>query len=310
MPVRLTGPCCSSLTNSIDGTADILAHLCAETGQPLFRFNIDLWSDYAFAWTPSGFAMRDPTGRTVESDAVTACLWRRPSLQETPAWRGGSEADRAATEAELHCIVREIAEWAQVRGRLRLIEPNAPRRVGRLAQMRVAKHYFPVPEWTVGWGFRRQGETQVVKRFTPEPVGEEEHRYIFVRSVDASRLSPDYPWLTQVSVADARDATVLFVHGACFGFAMRRTRAELGVEDWRTLTDEDRNGWEAWDLPSETEAAVRRLDGRSRAALWPLGLPADRRRDSFSRGQSERPVRLARHAGYLAAAPCRVGRRA
>jgi hypothetical protein len=213
------------LTNSIDGTADVLVQLCVERCQPVFRFNIDLWLDYRFAWTPAGFAIGDPSGRTAGSEAVSSCLWRRPSLQDTPEWRGGTAADRIATEAELHAVVREIAEWARARGRLRLIEPSAPRRVGRLAQMRVASEFFSVPDWSVGWGFRWPAGKRMVKRFVAEALGPRRDRHIFVQSVDAERLSPDFPWLTQEIGQGARDATVLFVNGKCFGFEMRLTRA-------------------------------------------------------------------------------------
>jgi hypothetical protein len=236
------------LTNSIDGTTDVLVQLCAERAQPVFRFNIDLWLDYRFAWTPSGFAIRDPGERTVASQDVSACLWRRPSLQDTPEWRGGTAEDRLATEAELHAVVREIAEWARARGCLRLIEPSAPRRVGRLAQMRVAAEFFPVPDWSVGWGFRLPAGKRMVKRFVPEAIGEQRDRHIFVQSVDAERLSPDFPWLTQAVGRGARDATVLFVNGNCFGFEMRATRAGLRVEDWRTLANSDRSHWRPWFL--------------------------------------------------------------
>lgn len=246
------------LTNSIDGTADVLVHLCAERQQPVFRFNIDLWLDYRLAWTPSGFAIRDPSGRAIASEAVTACLWRRPSLQETPAWRGATAEDRSATEAELHAIVREMAEWARARSCLRLIEPAAPRRVGRLAQMRVAREFFVVPDWSVGWGFRRPAGKRMVKRFVPEPVGPQRDRYIFVRSVDAERLSPDFPWLTQEIGQGERDATVLYVSGHCFGFEMRATRAELGIEDWRTLSSSDRAQWRPWELST---GVVERIAG-------------------------------------------------
>lgn len=236
----------------MDGTSDVLVELCAQRRQPVFRFNIDLWLDYAFAWTPAGFAIRDPSQRTVASDDVSACLWRRPSLQDTPAWRGGTAEDRLATEAELHAVVREIAEWARARERLRLVEPSAPRRVGRLAQMRVAREFFAVPDWSVGWGLRWPAGKRMVKRFVPEALGLERDRHIFVQSVDAERLSPDFPWLTQ-EIADqiahgARDATVLYVNGRSFGFEMRATRAELGVEDWRTLSNSDREHWRPWVL--------------------------------------------------------------
>lgn len=244
------------LTNSIDGTADILVRLCAEKSQPVFRFNIDLWLDYQFAWTPAGFAIRDPSGRTIVAEDVSACLWRRPSLQDTPAWRGGTAEDRLATEAELHAVVREVAEWARARGYLRLIEPTAPRRVGRLAQMRVATEFFSVPEWSVGWGFRWPPGKRMVKRFVPEAMGTQRDHYIFVQSVDTENLSPDFPWITQEIGRGTRDATVLFVNGACFGYEMRSTRAELKVEDWRTLISSDRDQWLAWHLPEEVQRRI------------------------------------------------------
>ncbi|MGD0562898.1 MAG: hypothetical protein ABSA66_07375 [Roseiarcus sp.] len=238
------------LSNSLDGTADVLVGLCAERRQPVFRFNIDLWRNYRFAWTPDGFAVCDPSGRAAASDEISACLWRRPSLRDTPGWEGGTADDRAATEAELHALTREIAEWTRARGLLRLIEPSAPRRVGRLAQMRVAAAFFTVPDWSVGWGFRWPAERRMVKRFATEALGPERDRYIYVRSVDADRLSPEWPWLTQEVARGVRDATVLYVHGRCFGFEMERTRAELGVEDWRTRVGANTDAWRPWDLPA------------------------------------------------------------
>ncbi len=239
------------LSNSIDGTADVLVGLCRDRGAPIFRFNIDLWQDYRLAWTPSAFAISDPTGRTAASERITACLWRRPSLHDTPAWAGGSAEDRVATEAELHAIMRELADWARARGLLRLIEPAASRRVGRLAQMRVARDFFAVPAWAVGWGLRWPPGRRMVKRFVPEPVGPGRDGYIYVQSVDAERLSPDWPWLTQEIAPGSRDATVLYVHGRSFGFEMQRTRAELGVEDWRTTHGISMPSWRPWTLAAE-----------------------------------------------------------
>lgn len=237
------------LSNSIDGTADVIVGLCAERGQPVFRFNIDLWARYLFAWTDDGFAFRDPVGRTLESAAISACLWRRPSLRDTPEWQGGSPDDRAATEAELHTLVREVADWARARGLLRLIEPAGPRRVGRLAQMRVAREFFAVPEWGAGWGLRWPPGRRMVKRLATEGVGALGDRFIYVQSVEADRLSPNWPWLVQEVATGSRDATVLYVQGRCFGFEMEATRTQLGVEDWRIRNDAYKDKWRLWDLP-------------------------------------------------------------
>jgi hypothetical protein len=133
---------------------------------------------------------------------------------------------------------------------LRLIEPAAPRRVGRLAQMRVAREFFAVPDWSVGWGVRWPAGRRMVKRFTTEALGPERDRYIYVQSVEAERLSPDWPWLTQEVASGVRDATALYVHGRCFGFEMEAMRAELEVEDWRTRVGAHADAWRGWDLPA------------------------------------------------------------
>ena len=250
------------LTNSLDGTADVLVGLCAERGQSIFRFNIDLWASYRFAWMPDGFAFADPSGRAVASEALTACLWRRPSLREAAGWVGGDPDARDATEAELHALTREIAEWARARRLLRLIEPNGPRRVGRLAQMRVAREFFAVPEWSMGWGVRLPAGRRMVKRLTTEPLGAERDRQIYVQSVDAERLAPDWPWLTQAIASGARDATALYVAGRIFPFEMAQTRAELGVEDWRTRVGAHADVWRRWATPPDFGARVEATMGR------------------------------------------------
>lgn len=237
------------LSNSIDGTADVIVGLCSERAQPVFRFNIDLWPQYRFAWTHDGFVFYDPAGRTLPSDMISACLWRRPSLRDTPDWEGGSSDDRLATEAELHTLMRELADWARAHGLLRLIEPAGPRRVGRLAQMRVAREFFPVPGWSAGWGIRWPPGRRMVKRLTTEALGESRDRYIFVQSVDSERLSPRWPWLLQEVATGIRDATVLYVNGRCFGFEMEETRAQLAVEDWRIRNGAHKDRWRHWELP-------------------------------------------------------------
>lgn len=244
------------LSNSLDGSADILVELCAMRGVPVFRFNIDLWVRYRFAWTADGFVFHDPIGRSLASADVTAVLWRRPSLRDTPEWEGGSPEDRAATEAELQTIVRELADWARARGLLRLIEPSGPRRVGRLAQMRIARDLFTVPDWAVGWGVRWPPGRRMVKRLTTEPVGEGRDRWVFVQSVDSERLAPGWPWLLQEIAPGDRDTTVLFVRGRCFGFEMERTRADLGVEDWRIRNGAHDDRWRPWSLPEGLDAAI------------------------------------------------------
>jgi len=244
------------LSNSIDETADVLMQLCRERAAPAFRFNIDLWADYRFAWQHDGFVIHDPKGRTASSGDVSACLWRRPSLLDTPLWKGGTIDDRDATAAELHTIVRELAAWAAATGRLRLIEPGGARRAGRLTQMRLARRFFHVPEWTVGWGFRSPPGRRMVKRLSTEGLGSAKDRYIFVRSVDAERLSPSWPWLLQDVATGTHDATVLHVNGRSFAFLLENSRDELNVEDWRTRIGAYRDRWIPWSLAPDLSRSI------------------------------------------------------
>ena len=250
------------LSNSIDGSADLLVALCDERAVPVFRFNIDLWTAYRFAWTADGFAFHDPSGRSARSEEVSACLWRRPSLRDTPEWEGASPEDRVATEAELHTIVRELGDWARARGLLRLIEPSGPRRVGRLAQMRVARDVFPVPDWAVGWGVRWPPGRRMVKRLTTEAVGAARDLQIYVQSVASETLSPQWPWLLQEIAPGDRDATVVYVDGRCFGFEMEATRGDLGVEDWRIRNGPNCDRWRPRALSEDLVARIRRYMGR------------------------------------------------
>ncbi len=282
------------LSNSLDQSADVLVGLCAARAQPVFRFNIDLWLSYRFAWTPDGFSIRDPSGRMISSDEIRACLWRRPYLKDTPQWQGASEEDREATEAELHALVLEMADWARARGRLRLVEPSANRRVGRLMQMRVAHEHFTVPDWAVGWGFRYPAGRRMVKRFAQEPLGPERDHFLFVRSVEAEQLSPDWPWLTQEIAQGSRDATVLYVNGRSFGFEMEETRQNLGVEDWRILSGARALSLAALGHAERRRAKHRRLYGPPWSPLRTARFSCRRGHAVLPRSQSKRAICLAR----------------
>ena len=103
----------------------------------------------------------------------------------------------------------------------------------------------------------------MVKRLTTEPLGAERDRQIYVQSVEAERLAPGWPWLTQAIAPGTRDATALYVAGRIFAFEMERSRAELGVEDWRTRVGAHVDVWRRWRTPpgfaERVDAYMRRL---------------------------------------------------
>jgi hypothetical protein len=59
------------LSNRRDATTDLLMpHL--EAHAEVFRFNIDLWRDYSWSISATGYELSDPTGRTCREREVGA----------------------------------------------------------------------------------------------------------------------------------------------------------------------------------------------------------------------------------------------
>ena len=96
----------------------------------------------------------------------------------------------------------------------------------------------------------------MIKRLSTEALGLDRDRFIYVQSVDTERLAPGWPWLIQEIAEGERDATVLYVDGKCFGFAMEQSRAELGVEDWRIRNGAHHDSWQPWILSDELVGAI------------------------------------------------------
>src|SRR5438128_2375545 len=117
------------LTNSMDGSSDIICRLCGELDIPCFRFNIDLFPEYRFRWQADDFSIADPSGRTVRSSAITAAYWRKPHFPgDAPTERtGASVSEWEWAEAQVLYLVNEVANWCRRQGVLRLVEPRAER---------------------------------------------------------------------------------------------------------------------------------------------------------------------------------------
>src|SRR5450631_2313160 len=153
------------LTNSLDGSSDIICRLCQERDLACFRLNVDLFADYKLCWSTDGFRMEDPSGRSVSSGELTAAYWRKPHFPGDPPVErpsaGISEGQWA--ESQVLYIVSEMANWCRGHGILRLVEPRAERRVGKVMQMLAANRYFEVPQWQTGWGYPLTSGLRIVK---------------------------------------------------------------------------------------------------------------------------------------------------
>ncbi len=244
-----------TVTNSLDGSADLLATLANEQGIAHFRWNSDLFPEYRFEATSKGFRIEDPTGRSVTSEQITAAYWRKPFINGDGA-ESFPEAERRWVDGHWRTIVREVGTWCRSAGLLRLVDPEGDRRAGKLRQMWLARDLFLIPEWNVTSGLEPDATGRVVKTLVPEMIETERLGFVYTTEVPpGARLDARYPWFTQRVRRDGRDATVVFVLGDTFAFETVIDRSASGT-DWHThIGTETQLEWRRVEMPEAVASA-------------------------------------------------------
>ena len=240
------------LTHSEDHTSNELISLL--NGIPLFRFNIDLWRNYLWEVNGNGFRIQDPTGRVCEESGVYALYLRKfffdPVYVDVPA--GGCE--EAWRREELLQLFLGIRDLAFASGKLALVKPASA--VSKVRQMRLAKYWFPVPEWKAfHGGFPRAFKTgTVVKTFAATPLGNGAH--LLVKEVDAGCLSSEFPWFIQEKTPASHDVTVVYVNGRLFAYELSR---DFDGMDSRLATSERDSIWPPCEICQHEAVGIRAI---------------------------------------------------
>ncbi len=246
------------ITNSYDTTADLLVRRLGP--QKVFRFNFDIWSDYAFEITPARFRIVDPTGRSAESDTVAKALWRKP-WSRVPFRPSSTTDEERYYDQEVWYAVRDIVNLLWLDEKIVLVEPFAERRAGKFIQLRIAEKHLQVPSYQ----FRMRlptvfhnSESIVVKSLTTEPVGPVEKReLLFTTRVNDRELSTECPWMAQRYIHAEKDVTVAFVYDRLFAFELDRSSFREQTADWREMpTDWERAKWRLHALPDSVAHGI------------------------------------------------------
>lgn len=238
------------ITTSVDQTADmVVARLPADR---LFRFNADLLAEYRVEFTPGRFRLRDPLGREVRDDTVTACYFRKldwPFVLDVPA---GGSPENWLRRHQAH-FAHELYDWFRGTPRI-VLELGARHELRKIAQMNLAAGFFDVPAYFAGVSEAIRDlpyaadavSKNLANTFVQDFKG---HR---VSPVDTRRLDPAFPWFLQTRAAAASDITVAYVNGLTFAYECPRDDSEV---DCRTIAKLTR--WTPTRLaPAETEAVV------------------------------------------------------
>lgn len=236
------------LTNSHDVTSDIMIQCLGL--ERVFRWNMDLWSDYRLEWDSTGFMLEDPVGRKVRHSDLEAVYWRKVTVPEDDL---GSGSKASWLAAQRRYLLRELVALLWRPDIAWLVEPYAEQRIGKLAQMRAAAEYFKVPPWRISLrGDLLCGSGRwLAKALVMEPTSE--GKFLYATEVNPARLDPGETWFLQERVDAVSDVTVVYVDGRCFAYECAR---EVGVDDWRqTMTPSA--PWVAVDFRDSVDRASR-----------------------------------------------------
>lgn len=268
------------LTCSMDLTTDlVMRHL---HGVPVFRFNIDLWRDYQWSITPDGYFLRDPTGRTCQSEQVRAVYLRKLFFNPPRIDQPASGNEETWCREEVMQIWYGIHDLAMQHGCLALVRPSPYGRWTKVRQMFAARPHFRIPVWKMFHGEPSVDfHPAVVKTQGIEPPGN--GGMVMVKEVDVAKLGTEFPWFVQQQITAAtHDVTVAYVNGQCFAFESRRD--QFTGADCRIPTATGEAKWQRCALTATEETAVQefmrvtghvfgRLDFlRDKEGLWFLEL--------------------------------------
>jgi hypothetical protein len=219
------------LTGSEDGTADRIVSNCS---LPVFRFNLDLVSDYKVILKPNYWSITNPTGLSISSENASRVFWWK-------AFSYGLNQDNFFHE-EVKYLFREIYSWFGHRSLIVGNPPDTEFRLGKVRQLEVASGFFRIPktELAIGSNFSGfQDSTNIVKSLTSGLTTTSKAMY--TQQVDVTKLDPHLLWYVQEKIDSLNDLTVLVVGEDLFAFT--RSRSLLKGLDWRAEQFSDSTPW-------------------------------------------------------------------
>lgn len=242
------------LTNSVDGTADALTTLAEEAGQRVFRWNIDLWQQYALSCDGRRWLISDPLGRSIDLSAPESLvLWRKPFLTQMSFEGLALEVDdEIQARRQMEKFLQSVVALAQAECRVRLVEPYADRRVPKLYQLHAAREIYAIPRSHFGTSAAPELPGQTIAKPLGDP-GVGENHIFYTRRVDPEHLFRPFPWFLQEALVGGRDVTCVYIVGRCHFYVCDFARGMESM-DWRVeINTESQSEWHKLQHPNLAE---------------------------------------------------------
>jgi len=237
------------LTNSADGTCDVLAGLFKSRNLSFFRWNIDLWQHYEISFSERSITIADPTGRVVDiSNPELFLLWRKP-FAEQMSFDGQPFGvdDQSMARAQIVKWMQSVVATMLFENRVRLVEPYADQRLPKLFQLQHAVDFFAVPKslFSINKNPDSFGPSMVTKPLGNPSVGEKS--IFYTRLVDGRDLLRPYPWFVQEALVGGSDITCVYINGNCYFYECDYKRGEESI-DWRVeINTQHQSKWRLID---------------------------------------------------------------
>jgi len=237
------------LTNSFDGTSNVIQNILKEKKINFLRWNIDLWDKYEIYFDQDHFSITDPLKKSVSSKNNLKILWRKPftdlmnfeSLKDTP----DKKSDSSYAKSEMKAITHSIMALGREK-KDHFIDPIDEHRLPKLKQLNIAKKYFDILPYEFSLLEKKiKFKDSITKSLNSSEVGD---KVLYTTKVNQDELIRPFPWFIQTAVEGGRDVTCVYIKGDISFFYCDYNRDSNDI-DWRTEINKDNQSkWHVLEL--------------------------------------------------------------
>ena len=230
------------LTNSFDGSSDIISQILIEKKIKFLRWNIDLWDNYEIIFDENNFTISDPLNNTISSNNSLKVLWRKPFtnyINNNPKHKI-SESDLTFAGSEIKSVIHSIISLNR-ESRKNFIDPIDEIKLPKLKQLKIAKKYFEI----LPYEFSIIKSHLSIKDAITKPLGNSEvgKKILYTTKINQRDVLRPYPWFFQKAISKGKDVTAVFIDGEVFFYYCEFRRNEQSI-DWRVeINKEDQAKW-------------------------------------------------------------------
>ena len=221
------------LTNSFDGSADIIQKKLKKKKIKFLRWNIDLWNKYEIYFNQNNFSVTDPLNRSVSSSKDLKVLWRKPFIDlmnfDFSKKYLNKDADNKYAKSEIKAVIHSIMAITRNK-KNHFIDPLDEHRLPKLKQLNIAKNYFEI----LPYEFSILKKKNFFKESVTKPLNNSEvgNKILFTTKVNQNDLTRPYPWFIQKAILNGKDVTCVYINNNIYFFYCKYKRGGKNI-DWR-----------------------------------------------------------------------------